>query len=68
MTLPPDTQWFDRLGACIGCGKPATGIIRDHHNDNRGPACARCAEKAIEQARRKQVSAELSRMMTGDAK
>jgi hypothetical protein len=48
--LPVDAQWFEPLGPCVGCGKPATGIIRGHRNDNRGPACKRCAERAIKAA------------------
>lgn len=50
--LHPDAQWFEPLGACCGCGKPATGILRGHRNDNRGPYCRRCAEKAIKIAYR----------------
>jgi hypothetical protein len=46
----PYAQWFDALGKCCDCPKPATGILRDHRNDNRGPYCRRCAERAIKAA------------------
>lgn len=52
MTLPRDAQWYEPLGPCVGCGKPATGIIRGARNDNRGPACKRCAERAMRLAHR----------------
>ncbi len=48
--LPEDAQWFDSIGSCVGCGKPATGFIKGYRNDNRGTACERCANKAIKNA------------------
>lgn len=35
--LPSDAQWFQPLGSCVGCGKPATGEIKGYRNDPRGP-------------------------------
>jgi hypothetical protein len=51
--LHPDAQWFEPLGSCVGCNKPATGILRGHRNDNRGPYCRRCAERAIKLAHKR---------------
>ena len=48
----PYAQWFKPLGKCLDCPKPATGVLMDHRNDNRGPYCQRCAERAIKAAHR----------------
>jgi hypothetical protein len=53
MALPDDAQWFQSLGPCVGCGKPATGFIMGYRNDKRGPACQRCADKAIKLAHKR---------------
>lgn len=49
-SLHPDAQWFQPLGACCGCGKPATGILKGYRNDDRGPHCQKCADRAIKAA------------------
>jgi hypothetical protein len=46
----PDAQWFEPLGRCNGCDKPATGILRGYRNDNRGVYCQKCADAAIKAA------------------
>jgi hypothetical protein len=53
-------RWFDWLGTC-GCGRRATGTLRDHRNDNLGAYCQRCAERAIKRADR---LAEVERAIT----
>ena len=50
----PDAQWFESLGTCrCGCGKPATGRLRGHRNDDRGPYTRQCAERAIKAAHKR---------------
>jgi hypothetical protein len=43
-------RWLDRIGKCVGCRKQAAGYLRDHRNDNLGPYCMRCADRAIKKA------------------
>lgn len=44
----PYAQWFDGIGACRGCRKPATGKLRSYfNNSNLGTFCQKCAEKEI---------------------
>ncbi len=52
LALHPDAQWFRALGGCVGCGKPATGTLMGRRNDERGPYCAKCAERAIKAAQK----------------
>lgn len=47
-------QWFERLGDCRGCDRPATGTLRSYHgNTSLGPYCQKCAAKLIRRAHRR---------------
>ena len=50
-------RWFDPLGKCTGCARPATGTLRGPRNDSYGTYCARCAEARLNKARRERVEA-----------
>jgi hypothetical protein len=52
-----DARWFDALGACRRCGKPATGVLRGPKNQSFGPYCRCCAESRIRSAERDRGSA-----------
>lgn len=47
MTRPDDVRWFDALGKCRECPKPATGKLMGSRNDSYGPYCQSCAEKRL---------------------
>jgi len=47
MAYPDQVQWFDPLGACFNCGKPATGTLRGPRNESYGHACLQCAERRL---------------------
>lgn len=47
-----DVRWFDSLGKCCGCSKPATGVLRGSRNDSHGSYCAKCAESRLQRAKK----------------
>lgn len=48
--MADQARWFHALGACIGCRKPATGVLRGPRNDSYGNYCQRCADKRLSKA------------------
>lgn len=42
-------RWFDALGRCRDCPRPATGILRGSHNESYGCFCDRCAKKRLKE-------------------
>jgi hypothetical protein len=44
------SQWFNPLGVCIFCKKPATGTLMSVRNDKLGPCCTRCAAAELKKA------------------
>ena len=43
-------RWFDALGTCGGCGKPANGKLMGPRNESYGAYCKRCADKRLKAA------------------
>lgn len=43
-------RWFDSLGSCEMCGKPANGKLKGARNDNYGSYCTSCANKRLKKA------------------
>lgn len=41
--MSDQAQWFDSLGKCAGCSKPATGRVMSTHNYKMGAYCEKCA-------------------------
>ena len=54
--MADQVRWFEALGSCAGCGKPATGKLRGPQNESYGNYCAKCAEKRL-------IRAEHERLM-----
>lgn len=50
MKYPDQVRWFDSLGQCRECVKPATGVLRGPRNDSYGQYCKRCADKRLAKA------------------
>lgn len=50
-------QWFQSLGQCCGCSKPATGVLMGIMNERLGSYCPKCAEKRIKKARKERDAA-----------
>lgn len=48
--MSDDVRWFDELGRCRECPKPATGVLRGSRNDSYGPYCKPCAERRLNRA------------------
>lgn len=44
------SRWFDSLGPCGVCGKPAHGIVRGMQNESMGRYCTKCGEKRVKDA------------------
>lgn len=49
--MSDQAQWFDSLGICIVCRKPATGQVMSMHNYKMGPHCEKCANLRIKIAK-----------------
>lgn len=49
-TMPDQVRWFEALGDCWRCGKPATGKLRGPMNQSYGNSCTKCAEQRIKKA------------------
>jgi hypothetical protein len=49
-SMTDHVRWFDPLGACYSCRKPATGTLRGPRNESYGYACQRCADARIKRA------------------
>ena len=54
--MTDDVRWFDMLGYCRECNKPATGVLRGSRNDSYGPYCERCAAKRLARARKERAA------------
>jgi hypothetical protein len=48
---PDQVRWFDPLGPCGWCMKPATGKLMGPRNESYGAFCGPCAEKRLARAR-----------------
>jgi translation initiation factor 2 beta subunit (eIF-2beta)/eIF-5 len=48
--MADDVRWFDALGKCRECPKPATGKLMGSRNDSYGPYCQKCADKRLMRA------------------
>lgn len=44
---PDPVRWFNALGTCNRCGKPAQGKLMGPRNESYGNYCTRCAEKRL---------------------
>lgn len=49
-TRPDPVRWFDALGSCQRCGKPATGKLMGPRNESYGNFCSACAIKRLKRA------------------
>ena len=43
-------RWFDWLGSCSSCRKPATGALRGPGNESYGVYCGKCADRRLRKA------------------
>lgn len=50
--MSDDVRWFDELGECRECPKPATGKLMGSRNDSYGPYCKKCADKRLARAKK----------------
>lgn len=48
---PDDATWFDAVGRCQKCGKPATGLLMGSRNQRLGAYCEPHAIERIEAAK-----------------
>jgi len=55
-------RWFDALGACTKCGKPAHGKLMGSLNESFGPFCTKCAEARLKKAYAERAKAELKHL------
>lgn len=60
-------QWFDALGQCAECAKPATGVLRGPRNDSYGRYCQKCADRRLKKAEQARASARLA-LQGGDVR
>lgn len=44
------SRWFDAIGSCAGCGKPAHGQIRGDRNQSMGNYCTKCGQARVRKA------------------
>lgn len=59
MAKPPDpVRWFDALGECAECKKPATGKLMGPRNESYGAYCKKCADRRLQKAKREQDDAQ----------
>jgi DNA-directed RNA polymerase subunit RPC12/RpoP len=56
--MADQAQWFDSLGSCGSCGKPATGRVMSLNNSRMGAYCAKCATKRIAKAKAERAKEE----------
>lgn len=49
--MKDDAQWFDAIGGCSSCGKPAHGIVMGRRNQRMGAYCRPCGDKRIKKAK-----------------
>jgi hypothetical protein len=47
-------RWFDALGNCHVCGKPAHGKLMGPRNESYGAYCTKCANARLAKARKEQ--------------
>jgi hypothetical protein len=52
-------RWFEALGSCPRCGKPATGTLQGPRNESCGVSCERCAERRIARAAKERIDLHL---------
>lgn len=51
MLKPPDpVRWFNNLGRCQECPKPAVGSLRGPRNESYGIYCQKCADRRLVKA------------------
>lgn len=51
LKYPDQVRWFDELGGCRECSKPAIGKLMGPQNESHGPYCKKCAEKRLRAAK-----------------
>jgi hypothetical protein len=55
--IPDQVRWFEALGRCCGCKKPATGKLRGPLNESYGAYCRPCAERRLKKAEKERAAA-----------
>lgn len=50
---PDPVRWFDSLGTCCNCKKPANGKLMGPRNESYGAYCIKCAKSRLEKAEKK---------------
>lgn len=48
---PDQVRWYDALGSCRDCLKPATGKLMGPQNESYGAYCQKCADKRLDRAK-----------------
>lgn len=56
--MADQVRWFDRIGNCSGCGKPAHGKLMGSRNESYGAYCIRCAERRLAKAEKEREREE----------
>lgn len=64
---PDQPRWFDPVGACRDCRKPATGKLMGPSNESYGVSCGPCADKRLRRAKQEREAVEAYRSLHPDA-
>lgn len=51
-TTADQVRWFDALGACANCRRPAHGKLMGPRNESYGAYCTKCANERLRRAER----------------
>lgn len=57
--MADQVRWFDALGACANCRKPAHGKLMGLRNESYGAYCTKCAGARLKKAERERADAEV---------
>lgn len=55
---PDPVRWFDGLGQCCGCKRPATGVLKGPRNESYGRYCLPCATRRLNLAEKARAAAK----------
>lgn len=64
--MADQVRWFDALGGCTKCGKPAHGKLMGPRNESYGNYCTKCAEVRLKKADRERADAASRQMTSGN--
>lgn len=61
--MPDDVRWFDVIGKCRVCPKPAVGKLMGSRNESYGQYCEACASKRLSRAKQEREAASAYRIV-----